>query len=249
MSNPFSLEGNTILITGASSGIGASCAKVLSDLGARLILLGRNEERLRATQQSLSSNVEHHTILFDLLNTEDISVLIQNELINKGIKLDGVIHSVGTYRLSPVRALDTDFVESMLKINYTTGVVLLKACMNKRVSNIGASFVFISSVAGMKSSPGNAIYASIKAALNSFVMTSARELAPKFRVNSIAPGLIKTPLLDDLNPVDYENLAAKHLLGVGKPEDVAYGAAYFLSDAAKWITGTNLVIDGGFNIY
>ncbi|MNC43049.1 3-oxoacyl-[acyl-carrier-protein] reductase FabG [compost metagenome] len=125
--------------------------------------------------------------------------------------------------------------------------MLLKSCMSKKVSNNGSSFVIISSIAGFVGSPGNSIYGASKAALNSIIKSSAREMSPRIRVNGIAPGVVSTPLTDTM-PEEYnQRLLQNHPLGIGEPEDVAYAAAYLLSNASKWVTGTILMVDGGYS--
>ncbi|GGF87801.1 hypothetical protein GCM10010912_36310 [Paenibacillus albidus] len=143
-----------------------------------------------------------------------------------------------------IRTLTTAQINTVMNVNLYSGIMLLKACANKKASNEGSSFVFISSANASLGAPGNSIYSASKAAIDAMVRCSAVELSPRVRVNSIAPGLVETSLL--VSTPNKEDIIEQHPLGVGHPEDIAYAAAYLLSDSARWVTGTTMMVDGGF---
>lgn len=246
MYNPFSLKGKNILVTGASSGIGEACALILSKLGANLIITGRNEDRLEGVYQKLDPQGKHFISQFDMQEVEQIPSWIQGVLDERNIILDGFIYSAGIVKLSPIRTLTVSQMNTLMNVNLHAGIMLLKTCTNKRYSKDGSSFVFISSVNATLGAPGNSIYTASKAAIDAMVRSAAVELSPRVRVNSIAPGLVETPLLN--GTPNKENIIRQHPLGLGQPEDVAFAAAYLLSNASRWVSGTTLTVDGGFSV-
>ena len=242
--NPFSLEGKTILVTGASSGIGRATAIECSKMGANLIINGRNETRLKETLEALSGN-GHSMIIGDLTDECIIDVII------KDIPgLDGAVFCAGISGHAPIQFIKKDEVDQMFNINYFAPLYLSKSLVKKKKLNKNGSIVFITSTSGIVSSYlGGSIYASTKGAVNGLVKTMALELAPKkIRVNSVMPSMVKTPIMDggQVSTEQFEEDEAKYpLKRYGKPEEVAYGIIYLLSDAAAWVTGANLLMDGG----
>ncbi len=249
MNQAFSLSGQNILITGASSGIGRACAVTCASLGARLILLGRNTDALEETRRMLRPD-QHVIISFDLNNLDLIQSTLQ-EIAQSVGPLHGVAHCAGVHMAKPLRMLSAKNIDDIIKINVTTGMLLAKAFCHKLVSARPASMVFMSSVVGMVGQPAIVPYAISKGALIAAVKSLAIELAPeKIRVNAVLPGVINTPMSDRLfekmGPEQIDDIKAAHPLGLGEPSDVANAVAYLLSPAARWITGTNLVVDGGY---
>lgn len=247
--NPFSLAGKTILVTGASSGIGKETAIECSRMGARVILTARNPERLNETLSQLNPEVDGHMqLLADLTVKEDIV-----GLISQLPSLDGVVLSAGNSTTLPLQFGSRDKFDDMFNVNFFAPVELLRLLYKKKMLAKGASVVMIASIGGTHSfMPGNGVYGASKAALNSVMRYAAREYASrKVRVNSICPGMVDTPLIHR-GTITEEQLAEdckKYPLGrYGKPEDVAAGVVYLLSDASSWVTGHDLVIDGGFSI-
>jgi NAD(P)-dependent dehydrogenase (short-subunit alcohol dehydrogenase family) len=252
--SPYSLEGKIILVTGASSGIGRVISRILDQSGARLILMGRNLEELTKTLESLDSNKEHLLALFDLKDLHEIKKWMNEFTFKHSIKLDGAVHSAGIQYTLPLRINDIDHYEEIIRINFKAGVALLQSMLNKKYANSTFSFIFISSVMGSVGEAGITAYAASKGAINSFVKSAALELAPrKARVNAIAPGFVVSEMSDDLfeklTEEQRRKIIAKHPLGIGSSEDVAYGVVYLLSEAAKWITGTVLTVDGGYTCH
>ena len=244
MYNPFSLEGKTILVTGASSGIGRAVAIECSKMGAVVFLSARNDARLRETLEALEGD-GHQIIVADLTDEEAIKALVEQVP-----QLDGVVCAAGISMLKPIQVLSEKDIQTIFATNYSAPVLLTKTLVKKRKLNNEASLVYISSVSGNgNTATALSLYGSSKSALNSFAKYAALELSgKKIRCNTICPGRIETNLLQNqtMNAEDLEKDIAKYPLHrYGKPEEVAQTAVYLLSDATKWITGTSITIDGG----
>lgn len=247
MYNPFTLEGKTILVTGASSGIGKAIAIESSKMGANVIITGRNEERLKKTYYLLKGN-GHGLIVADLSVKEDI------ERLHKELPvIDGLVNCAGLTKVAPFSFATRDSFEEVMNVNFFAPTELTRLMVKTKKIRKGASIVFISSVSGVYcSAVASAIYSSSKGAVNGLVKGVALDLAPKgIRVNSVNPGMIDTDIFTGSAITD-EQLKTDMLrypLGrYGKPEEVAYAVIYLLSDAATWITGSNLLIDGGYTL-
>lgn len=240
--NPFSLEGKTILVTGASSGIGRATAIECSKLGARLVITGRNEERLAETFAQLEGE-GHMQIVADLCKHKDIDMLVAETLT-----LNGLVNNAGQNSLVTVNYIEQADLDKVYQTNVFAPILLTKGLLKKRKIAKGGSIVFSSSISATLSTPANSLYASSKAAIDSFMRSCAIELGSRgIRANAVLPGTIETTLGIGAIP---EELIAKDkelytLKRYGKPEEVAYGIIYLLSDASAWVTGTSLVIDGG----
>lgn len=243
MYNPFSLSGKTILVTGASSGIGRATAIECSKMGATVIMTARNEERLQNTLAELYGN-GHQYILADMTDEEQIK-----QLVSVLPSLNGVVFSAGMIGLTPVQAITQNKLEQMQRINLNAPILLTKQLIKQRKLEAQASIVFIASAAGVyRTSVGNAIYATTKCGIDAFMRTAALELAGKnIRCNSINPAMIETEALSAIQDeaMKERDLANYPLHRYGKPEEVAQAAIYLLSDATQWMTGTALKLDGG----
>ena len=244
--NPFSLEGKKVLVTGASSGIGKAVAQECARCGAQLVLTARNEERLKATLDSLEG--EGHTmIIADLTNQEELASLIGQF----DAALDGVVLCAGINDKSIIKFLNQEHVEKMLATNFTSPVYLSQMLTKKKKLNKEASIVFISSISAFYPSVSNAMYASSKAALSQFAKVLALELMPKrIRVNCIEPAFVETGMLNKYEISEkMDEIRANAPFGrFLEPVEVAQAAIYLLSDATKLVTGSNIVMDGGFLI-
>lgn len=241
--SPFSLKDKKILVTGASSGIGKVIAQQLSYQGAILVITGRNQTRLKETFESLNGD-NHKMISADVTITEDLNKLVTiNEI------LDGVVFCAGIIDYMPAKHINLDSLNKTLDVNFKSQIVLYQQLhLNKKI-NKGASLVFISSVSSLSGVAGTLAYSASKAAISSSVRILASELAKlRIRVNSISPGLVETPLLEtiklDQNPLDLDK--KKYPLGTGEAIDIANASIFLLSDASRWITGIDLVVDGGY---
>lgn len=249
MYNPFSLEGKTILITGASSGIGRGTAIECSRMGSQVVLIGRNLERLQETLSQMEG--EGHVVL-----AGDLTVEAElNSVIEQMPVLNGVVHCAGISQIKMVKFMDKPSLHGVFDVNVFGPLMLNTALLKKRKIQKGSSIVFISSISGVYSSQvGEAGYGATKAALAGYAKSAAIELATQgTRVNCIHPGIIETPLLSVSNGTfteqDLENLKKKYpLRRFGQPEDVARCAVYLLSDASSFMTGSSLLLDGGFTL-
>ena len=246
----FSLSNKTILITGASSGIGRSCAVQCSKMGASLLLMGRNVDELNRTVSELQPGTKVEMIVADFSKVVDLELVIAEKIVTIG-KIAGFIHCAGVEKTLPLKKQTSEVFQSIFDINVFAGFELAKIISLKKYKAEKASFVFIASVAGMVGESGKTIYSASKGAVISGARSMSMELARSdIRVNSISPAMVKTPILekmfDGIGEDATQNIIKKHPLGIGEPEDVANACVFLLSDAAKWITGTNLVIDGGY---
>ena len=247
--NPFSLTNKIILITGASSGIGEATAIACDQQGAQLLLLGRNEERLRGTLGKLSSK-KHRVLAVDLTNFEDLTQ--QLSVFLEDVKsIDGVVHAAGITATYPFKLFKPEQLDAILKINVQATFYVTKLLLRK-LNKEGASLVFISSIMASLGEKAKTMYAMSKGAVSAGAKSLAIEFASKnIRVNSIAPGIVNTPMTANASYKKNDVLLAKTLekypLGFGEPEDVAHSCIFLLSDASKWITGTEITIDGGYS--
>lgn len=245
--NPFSLVGKTILVTGASSGIGKAIAVVCSQMGAKLIITGRNKARLSETLSMLEGS-DHQQICADLTNSSELE-----KLVEALPKLDGMVNNAGIAKPLVLQLTENDDVNDILKINALAPIHLTRLILKQKKLNKEASLIFISSINGNNCAYiGSSIYAASKSALTGFMKPVALELAPRgIRVNCINPGMIETDLLKSgsIGQEELEKDRLKYpLKRYGKPEEVAYAAVYLLSDATRWITGSSLLIDGGYTL-
>ena len=246
MYNPFSLEGKIILITGASSGIGAETAVECSRLGATVIITGRNEQRIQETYSRLdrSFSQNHQMVLADLTEETDIVRLV--EQIDH---IDGLVSNAGVNRIKPMAFVQSDDFDFVFRNNVYAGLSLIRLLLKKKRFTRNSSIVFTSSVSAFYNAPGRVLYAGSKAAQTSLMRSVAVELADKgIRANAVHPGLVETKLLQESLSVDERNNALSEypMKRFGKAEDIAWAVIYLLSDASSWVTGTSLTIDGGF---
>lgn len=244
--NPFSLENKTILITGASSGIGRSIAVECSKMGAKTIIIGRNAERLEETYNSLEGD-GHIQIVADIDKQEDIDAILSNVPV-----VDGLVNNAGISHTKPITFLKDEEVIDVFQTNFFSQVRLTKTLIKRKKLNNGASVVIMSSMAAINPEFGNSIYGASKAALKTFMLSCAKEFSSKLiRANAIHPGMVRTPLVEALN-FDEETIKKDEqrypLKRYGKPEDVAYATIYLLSEASNWVTGTSIMVNGGIHL-
>jgi len=245
--NPFSLVGKTILVTGASSGIGRAIAIACSQMGANLVITARNEIRLSETFSMLEGE-GHLQICADLIIDKELLTLLESLP-----KLDGIVNNAGIANPLVLQLTEKEDVNEILQINALVPIHLTRLVLQHKKLNKGASLVYISSINGNNCAYiGSSIYAASKSALTGFMKGVALELAPRgIRANCINPGMIETDLLKtgSIGQEELEKDRLKYpLKRYGKPEEVASAAVYLLSDATQWITGSSLLIDGGYTL-
>lgn len=241
--NPFSLEGKTILVTGASSGIGRGIAVACSKMGATVILNGRNKLKLCATLGLLEEG-NHIMITADLTNSESLNRMIEEMPI-----LDGIVHCAGVGQRVPCKQLSEEAVNQVMDSNFKAPVLLQAGLLRQKKISKGASIVFVASIASWSASFGNSVYSASKGAIISYANCLSLELAPrKIRVNCISPAMVWTDLIyqEGVEETKLKEDEKKYLLKrYGQPEDIANLAVYMLSDASTWMTGSNVKISGG----
>lgn len=245
--NPFSLKGKTVLVTGASSGIGRATAIECSRMGADLVITGRNRERLEECLSQLSGN-DNKIITAELTNQQDLE-----NLVLQLPDLDGVVVCAGQGMTLPIKSASINKYQSIFDINFFAPAELIRLMFKRKKLKNLSSVVIIASIGGVAQyEPANAIYGTSKAAINAFMKFASVEFSAKsIRVNTICPGMVETPLM--LNGrFSEEQLNAYRetypLKRFGKPEEISYAAIYLLSDASAWVTGTSLIIDGGATV-
>ena len=247
--NPFSIVNNNYLITGAASGIGKVTSIMLSKMGANLILADIDEAGLQETKQKCRSS--DRTLTIDLAKPEHIKEAIMAIVQDFG-KLHGLVHLAGRSYISPLKSVTSEKSAEIYALNTYAAIELAKVFTQRQVyAGEKGSIVFISSIYGLVGSAANVGYAMSKAALHGITKSLSIELAPKnSRVNCIAPGFVKTSMMETVQgrfDNDYiKQLDKLHPLGLGEPEDVSNTIAFLFSDAARWITGTIISVDGGF---
>lgn len=243
--NPFSLENKTILITGASSGIGQETAIECSKLGAKVVLTARNEERLVKTLNLLEGE-GHQYIVADLSKEEDLEYLVESTP-----KIDGFVNNAGLNVMQLVPFIKFESLYNIMKTNLEAPILLTHLIIKKKKLGKGGSIVFTSSIAGKGiCTPGNSLYSATKGGLSAFMKNAAVELAAKqIRCNAVLPGMVETPLKEGKSIITSEQWEIDRqrypLKRFGNPIDIAWGIIYLLSDASCWVTGSELVIDGG----
>ncbi len=245
MKNPMELTGKRILVTGASSGIGRAVAVLLSELGAKVVIIGRDEERLQETFDMLIGD-GHTKQIFDLVEFDCYDQLFK-EIRNSGSKLDGLVHCAGIAKVIPIKVVSIHNMTEMLQVNFMSFMELVKH-YSKKNNSTGGSIVCMSAINAHYPQKCMSVYAASKGALEMAVSSLAVELFEKgIRVNAIVPGPIRTAMAEQFSEVsgDESNIIGRQLIPLGEPEDIANMTAYLLSDASRFITGRNVYVDGG----
>lgn len=244
--NPFTLEGKTILVTGAAGGIGRATSVECAKLGAKLLLTDINEAGLQETL-SMLDGTGHLLMVADLTSQDAL-----DNLVAELPMLDGFVSNAGVTKPTPVKFISKEDLERIMSINTFAPICLTQRLLKKKKFNAGASLVFTVSVGGVfTTAPGNAMYGASKGALQVFVRNVALEGAPRIRCNSVNPGMVNTNLAgrsysDEDREKDMQTYPMKRY---GEPRDVALAIIYLLSDASSWVTGHSLIIDGGKTLY
>lgn len=240
--DPFSLEGKRVLVTGASSGIGRQIAIACSQMGASVVITGRHSERLDETARALQGD-GHLSIVADL--TQDVDT---DRLVAQAANLNGVVHAAGVARLAPFRMISRAQLNEQFSANTFAPILLTKGLLAKKRIEPNGSIVFISAIASHMGPAATGVYSATKGALLGAMRSLGLEVAKQgLRANCIAPNYVRTPMLDGLSQGGggFDDGLNQTPLGIGEPEDVAYAAVFFLSDASRWITRNYFIIDGG----
>ena len=245
--NPYSLEGKTILVTGASSGIGKATAIECSKLGARVVITGRDEARVQQTLSSLEGE-GHVVITADLGEDDGIRFLVERVPV-----LNGIVHAAGISDTVLFQFLKKERLENIFNINFFAPVVLSQLLLKKKLLQKGGSIVFLSSIDGpVTAHIGNSMYSATKGALSAMMQNMSIELASKgIRVNAVLPGMTETPLIhnDDITQEQLnKDMELYPLKRYADPREIAWAIIYLLSDASTFTIGASLVVDGGFTI-
>ena len=243
-------QGQTFLVTGASSGIGRACAERLVGLGARVLLGGRNQEALEASAEALGRDRAIPAV-HELTDMDDACAWV-SELSRAWGPLRGLAHSAGTRTVLPLRMLKRRAAEAEYRLHVEVPMGLIQGFRSRRPKGEAGSIVLVSSVMGLVAAPSQASYCAAKAAMGGLVRSAALELAPEgIRVNAVAPGCVETDMLsgfrDKLTPEQFDQVVRSHPLGLGSPLDVACAVTFLLGGCARWITGSTLVVDGGYS--
>lgn len=248
MLNPFDLSGRRILVAGASAGIGKATAILASQLGAQVVLNGRDTKKLNQVLAQLDGS-GHSVAPFDVTQLDAIPEWIKTTVCSQE-PLDGLAYCIGMQTTLPVRSFTSKHFDQIMHTNLGSALALARGFRQRGCSRNGASIVLVASIGGLLGQPGNVIYGASKAGL----MSAARGLAMELlrdgiRVNAVSPAMVDTEMsrkaFNEMTEAHVANIMSRHPMGMGQPEDVAGPIAFLLSDASRWITGTNLTVDGG----
>ncbi|OCL92928.1 SDR family NAD(P)-dependent oxidoreductase [Arcobacter porcinus] len=244
-------NGENILVTGASDGIGKAICLLLNSLGANVIGIARSEDKLKLVKEEMSNKDNFKYEVKDLMEDIDELPSLVSKIAKEYGKLSGLVHSAGTIEIIPLKALTVENIDKIHNLNFKSGVMLCKGFSDKR-NNIGenTSIVLLSSIASLLGYKGLVSYSTSKGAINSLVKSLAIELSQnKIRVNAVSPGHINTELFNQnkefYNKEFLDELETKYPFGLGETEDIANLVTFLLSNSSRWITGQNIVIDGG----
>ncbi|GHN00237.1 3-oxoacyl-ACP reductase [Cytophagales bacterium WSM2-2] len=246
MKNIFSLAGKSILVTGASSGIGRQIAITTSEFGADVTLVGRNQPRLDETRIAMTAG-NHEIIEADLTRKEDLKTILDGKVF------DGVVFNAGIVEYAPVKFLSEEKIKKIFDTNFNSAALLCQQLLKNRKIQKQGSLIFVSSISSKLGVPGTALYASSKAALSAFTKVVASEVASQgIRSNSICPGIIRTPMTELAKAVtsgaDVEDASKAYPLGYGNTTDISGLVVFLLSDASRWMTGSDIILDGGLTL-
>ena len=253
MQNPnnFRLDNKNVIITGASSGIGRQCAITASNHGARVVLVARNKSKLEETLSLMDQPEKHLICVTDIMDFVATEEALKSVMATVG-KMHGLLHAAGISTTLPLRNISSSKMDDYFKTNVYGGIQLSRILTKPSyLEENGASIIFITSVMGVVGEVGKTIYSLTKGALVSGSKSMALELAPKkIRVDCISPGVVVTPMSSSAvytqDEASLEKITKLHPLGLGNPDDIANACLFLLSDASRWITGTNLIVDGGY---
>jgi NAD(P)-dependent dehydrogenase (short-subunit alcohol dehydrogenase family) len=240
------LSNKNILITGASSGIGRQIAIDCAQNGGIIILCARRTSELIEVQNSLTNPEVHKVINCDLTIDDQL-----NHLVESLPYLDGVVFNAGIVAYRPIALINQESIRNIFSINFEVNVILLQKLLKNKKLNNGASIVFIGSISSHLGNPGTALYAASKAAISAYSKVVASELAKKqIRSNVISPGLIYNENYKNASGPKGEKISIEesYPLGLGLCSDISNQVVFLLSNKSRWITGTDIIIDGGYSL-
>lgn len=243
----FDFSGKRILVTGASSGIGLSISKTLSEAGTEVIMVARNPEKLASAAETLGVK-EFYPI--DLSDVQNLGAQIETIIKERG-PLDGFVHSAGTGTVRPIKMCTYDFMRQMMDINFFSFIEIVRVITKKKNFNEGMGIVGISSVAAEEGNQSKTGYCASKAAMNGAIRCLAKELAPKkIRVNAVMPGITRTAIFNQImdnggDSEDLKGILQRQYLGICEPENIAFIVAFLLSEESNFITGSAIAVDSG----
>ena len=235
------------LITGASSGIGRATAELLSR-GRRLVLHGRDTNRLEETRNRCANPDQHALWPMDLAQPDGIQASLPGFLSTQGLDVQCFVHCAGAMKILPMRQMDLRSARDIMNVNFFSAVEIIRLLLKKDINHRQLrNIVLISSTASNFGARGFHLYCASKGALDSLMRALAVELAPEVRANSVLPGAVRTGMTESMfsDPETAARLGADYPLGIGNPADIAAAVEFLLSDNARWITGQQLVVDGG----
>lgn len=241
----FDFSGERYVVTGASSGMGRDSALALAKAGAKVLAIGRNHDRLKEVSSYYPENII--PISVDVCNIEAVESEIASFVTDYG-KLNGAIHAAGIMGLTPLRNGNFEQAKKIMDVSFWAGIAILRLVTKAKYAEKETSTVLFSSVCSQSAEKGMLAYAATKAAVNVAIRSIAKEIAPRgHRVNSVLPGWVISQMTDEASEfTDLKKIFDKHPLGPGKAEDVTGMILFLLSDKARWITGSNIVVDGGY---
>lgn len=241
----YNFSGKRFVITGASSGMGRQISIELAQAGAIVMAIARGEAKLQELQTLYPLQIQY--TVCDVTNRESLEIAVR-DFVSKNGKIHGSVHAAGILGLTPIRLFDEKLAHNIMDISFWAGVNLLQIVTKNKYSEAGMANVLFSSAGGHNAAKGMFAYASAKAAMQVAVRSIAKEIAGKgHRINTVSPGWIKTHMTEIADKTtDVQDIVKKHLLGEGAPEDVSGVVLFLLSDRGKWITGTDIVVDGGY---
>lgn len=242
----FDFTDKKYVVTGATSGIGRQIACEIMQNGGTVLVIGRNTEELKKLSDEFGKNCVAKCV--DVVEYDKVDTAIIEFVQEKG-KIDGSVHAAGVMAMTPLRNFSMEQAKLIMEISFWAGVKLVQQVTRVQNSNIGSSHVLISSVSGIIGEKGKFAYSASKGALKVATQSLAKELASKkHRINTVSPGWVKTKLTNNEELSNHKDIMEKHLLGIGNPEDVSGIILFLLSDRARWITGTDIIVDGGYSI-
>jgi NAD(P)-dependent dehydrogenase (short-subunit alcohol dehydrogenase family) len=250
--DPENFAGKLVLVTGASSGIGRATALLLAACGARVVLSGRRAEALLESRSAMRNPERHLLEVFDLSDTDAISGWLKDITARAGSPLDGLVHAAGAFKYVPLRTSSRKLMDEIFAANLFAAIALMRGSSARGIAHDGASFVFVSSIAGRTANPGLLIYGASKAALESAVRTGALELKERrIRLNCVSPGFVQTPMFErakEIMGASLSKLEERQFAGLAEADEVARTCLFLLSEQSRQITGATIVMDGGFSL-